>query len=74
VYSHGVLVAAKMANSESHFGDELSAGDLIYAVNGKTIQDTASLWAALELVPADSPLVLQVERTGRLQFVVFEGD
>jgi serine protease Do len=70
----GVLVAAKMANGRAHFGDELSAGDLIYAVNGKTIQDTASLVAALELVPADSPLVLQVERAGRLQFVVFESE
>jgi S1-C subfamily serine protease len=56
----------------SHFGDELSAGDLIYAVNGKTIQDTASLVAALELAPADSRLVLQVERAGRSLFVVFE--
>jgi serine protease Do len=70
----GVLVAAKMANGGAHFGDDLSAGDLIYAVNGKTIQDTASLMAALELVPADSPLVLQVERAGRLQFVVFESE
>ena len=70
----GVLVAAKMANGRTHFGDELSVGDLIYAVNGKTIQDTASLVAALELVPADSPLVLQVERAGRLLFVVFESD
>ena len=70
----GVLVAAKMANGGAHFGDDLSAGDLIYAVNGKMIQDTPSLVAALELVPADSPLVLQVERAGRLQFVVFESE
>src|SRR4029077_15771568 len=41
----GVLVAAKMANGGVHFGDDLSAGDLIYAVNGKMIQDTASLVA-----------------------------
>jgi serine protease Do len=70
----GVLVAAKMANGRAHFGDELSAGDLIYAVNAILIQDTTSLTAALESVPADSPLVLQVERAGRLQFVVFESE
>jgi serine protease Do len=71
---HGVLVAAKMANGGAHFGDELSAGDVIYAVNGNPIQDTASLMAALELVTDDSPLVLQVERAGRLLFVVFESE
>jgi hypothetical protein len=30
--------------------------------------------ATLELVNAASPLVLQVERAGRLQFVVFESE
>ncbi len=70
----GVLVAAILAGGRPHFGDELAAGDVIYAVNGKLIEDTASLMAALELVTADSPLVLQVERAGRLQFVVFEID
>ncbi len=70
----GVLVAAILAGGRPHFGDELAAGDVIYAVNGKLIEDTASLMAALELVNADSPLVLQVERAGRLQFVVFESE
>jgi serine protease Do len=72
--NRGVLVAAKIAGGRPHFGDELVAGDVIYAVNGKPIEDTASLLAALELVTADSPLVLQVERAGRLQFVVFESE
>jgi S1-C subfamily serine protease len=68
------VVLKVRAQHFSHFGDELSAGDLIYAVDGKNTQDTASLVAALELAPADSPLVLQVERAGRLLFVVFEND
>jgi len=42
---------------------ELIAGDTIYAVNGNTIEDMASLGAVLGLVVADSPLVLQVERS-----------
>lgn len=70
----GVLVAAILAGGRPHFGDELAAGDVIYAVNGKLIEDTATLMATLELVNADSPLVLQVERAGRLQFVVFESE
>jgi serine protease Do len=70
----GVLVAAKMAGERPHFGDALAAGDVIYAVNGTPIEDTASLVAALGLVASDAPVVLQVERSGRLQFVVFEGE
>ena len=70
----GVLVAAKMAGARPHFGDDLATGDVIHAINGTLIEDTASLIAALESVTADSPLVLQVERAGRLQFVVFESE
>jgi len=70
----GVLVAAKMAGARPHFGDEFAAGDVIYAINGTMIENTASLMAALESVAADSPLVLQVERAGKLQFVVFESE
>ncbi|HET6844999.1 MAG TPA: trypsin-like peptidase domain-containing protein [Candidatus Angelobacter sp.] len=70
----GVLVAAKMALSGPRFGDELAAGDVIHAVNGKDIRDLASLRASLDTVSRDSPLVLQVERSGSLQFVVVEGD
>ena len=70
----GVLVAAKMALSSPHFGEELAAGDVIHAVNGKDIRDLASLRASLDSLNSDSPLVLQVERSGSLQFVVVESD
>jgi serine protease Do len=70
----GVLVAARMAAASSRFGDELAAGDIIHQVNGKDIQDTASLRGSLESLSGDSPLVVQVERLGRLQFVVLEND
>jgi S1-C subfamily serine protease len=72
--NQGVLVAAKIAGGRPHFGDELAAGDVIYAVNGKLIEDTASLMNTLESVTDDAPLVLQVERAGSLQFVVFESE
>jgi serine protease Do len=70
----GVLVAAILEGGRPHFGDQLAAGDVICAVNGKQIEDAQSLTSALALVTADSPLVLQVERAGRLQFVVFESE
>ena len=53
---------------------EREPGDVIYAVNGKTIEDMASLGAVLGLVVADSPLVLQVERLEKMQVVVFKSE
>ena len=70
----GVLVAAKMAISGSRFGDELAAGDVIHAVNGQEIKDIASLRATVAALSNDSALVIQVERSGILQFVVLERD
>jgi serine protease Do len=70
----GVLVAAILEGGRPHFGDELAPGDVIYAVNGKQIVDAQSLTSALALVPLGSSLVLQVERAGRLQFVVFDSE
>ncbi len=70
----GVLVAAKMAVGGSRFGEELAAGDVIHAVNGKEIKDVVSLKTSLDSLTGDSPLVLQVERLGTLQFIVLESD
>jgi len=70
----GVLVAAKMATGGAYFGNEFAAGDVIHAVNGKEIKDVASLKVSLESLSSDSALVIQVERSGILQFVVLETD
>jgi len=53
---------------------EFIAGGVIYAVNGKTVEDMASLGAVLGLVVADSPLILQVERSEKMQVVVFKSE
>jgi serine protease Do len=70
----GVLVAAKTAGAAPHFGDELTVGDVIHAINGAEVKDVASLRAKLNMVPEDYPLVLNVERMGRFQFVVLESN
>jgi serine protease Do len=70
----GVLVAAKMGTAGPYFGDEFAAGDVIHAVNGKEIKDVASLKANLDSLRGDSPLVIQIERSGILQFVVLDTD
>lgn len=67
-------MAAKMATGGAYFGDEFAAGDVIHAVNGKEIKDVASLKVSLESLSSDSALVIQVERSGILQFVVLESD
>jgi serine protease Do len=71
----GVLVAAKMASAGiSRFGDDLATGDIIHMLNGTDVRDVASLRSQLAALNDDAPLVLQVERMGRLQFVVLENN
>jgi serine protease Do len=70
----GVLVAARMAGGHPNIGLDLVTGDVIHAVNGKEIRDIASLVTCLDSLGVDLPLVLQVERAGKLRFVVLERD
>ncbi len=71
--SSGVVVAARTGDS-SYWGDDLQQGDVIHAVNAKPITDVAALRAALDAVPKDTPVVLQVERGGTLNYLVMETD
>jgi S1-C subfamily serine protease len=72
--SGGVLVAARVADVRPPLGDPLVVGDVIHAINGTGIQDVASLRTRLESLSSDSPLVIQVERSGTLHFLTIEGD
>ena len=72
--SGGVLVAARVADVRPPLGDPLVAGDIIHAINGTGIQDLAALRSSLESLSSDSPIVLQVERSGTLHFVTIEGE
>lgn len=67
----GVIVAAR-TSGDNYFGDQLQQGDVIHAVNGTTVTDVASLRSAFSNIPADSPLVLQVERQGSFNYLVLE--
>jgi S1-C subfamily serine protease len=70
----GVLVAARVADIRPPLGDPLVAGDVIHAINGTEIQDVASLRSRLESLSSDSPIVMQIERSGALHFVAIEGN
>jgi S1-C subfamily serine protease len=63
----GVVVAA--ATGEAAASDPFKAGDVIYAVNGSTVAGITALRAALDAIPPDDPIVLQIQRGAELRFV-----
>jgi serine protease Do len=67
----GVLVAARSGGTAGA-EDELRPGDVVYAVNGVSVRGLAELRSAVARPAAGQPLVLHVERSGRLVFVVVE--
>ncbi len=67
-YPHGVVVAAR--SSTLHVsGDALQVRDIIYQVNGQDVDSLEKLREVLKGIPGGAPLVLQVERNGRLLYV-----
>jgi serine protease Do len=68
---YGVVVAAR-GGAAVYSGDDLELGDVIYSVNTMTVTDVASLRKALDTLKETDPLVLQVERDGRLMYVTME--
>jgi len=66
--SSGVFVAARTQVSS---GNEvpLAAGDVIHALNSYAVRSVDGLRVLMDGVKANSDLVLQIERSGQLQFV-----
>jgi serine protease Do len=69
----GVLVAA-FAGSPLYFGDQVHQGDVIHAVNGRSVASVEELRTQLDNVKGGQPIVLQAERNGSLNFLVLEGN
>jgi serine protease Do len=67
----GILVAARSGTSE-YLGDELVPGDIIHSLNGQSLVTLDDLRMTLAKQKNGAPLVLQVERDGRLRFFVLE--
>ena len=66
--SYGVVVAARGGDSP-YTGDSLQLGDVIYSVNGETVTSVEALRSAIDSLKDTDPLVLQVERDGRLLYL-----
>ena len=54
------------------FEGDLRPGDVIYAVNGVSVRGPAELRSAVGRAGSGEPLVLHVERSGKLVYVVVE--
>jgi len=69
--SSGVVVVARAV---SLIGPDtgLKTGDVIHSVNGIPVDSVDSLRARLNELQHNSPLALQVERDGKLQWLAFE--
>ena len=65
----GVIVVARTADPTEA---DLESGDIIHAVNNVSVDDVESLRHRFDGMGHGSPVVLQVERQGGLQFVTFE--
>ena len=68
----GVLVAARAINSNVDVA--LEAGDVIHTMNGALVKTGEELRGALNRTNANNPVVLQIERSGKLMFIAFKLD
>jgi serine protease Do len=62
---YGVIVAARGQS-------QLTIGDVIYSVNNSPVADVSTLRSLLDAIKPGEPVVLQVEREGKLMFVAIE--
>ena len=65
---YGIIVAARATG-----GSEvpLTTGDVIRSLNGEPMNSLERLRATLKALPPGAPVVLQIQRDGKLQFVTF---
>ena len=67
---YGVVVAARAAGSP--YSTQLNPGDVIHALNAEPISSVAALRQALDRRKPTDPIVLQIERDGRLMYLDLE--
>jgi len=67
-HQYGIVVAAR-AGQALYSGDSLQLGDVIYSVGTEPVTSIEALRSAVDGLKETDPLVLQVERSGRLLYV-----
>jgi serine protease Do len=66
---YGVIVAARAGEGEYSGQGGLKLGDVIYSVNTAPVSSLDALRAAVDRLKPTDPLVMQIERAGRLLFL-----
>jgi len=66
---YGIIVAARAAGAAVEV--PLTTGDVIRSLNGEPMNTLDRLRAALKAAPSGAPIVLQIQREGKLQFITF---
>jgi serine protease Do len=67
----GVVVAARTVGAAGA-ASGLQPGDVLHAVNRTSVESLADLRRAVDAIRPGDPIVLQVERQGRLNYLAFE--
>ena len=68
-FKYGIIVAAKAGDSEYSGQGGLTPGDVIYAVNTRPVATLDALRKSVDGLKAADPLVLQIERDGKLMYL-----
>jgi len=66
---YGVIVAARSGEAEYAGQGGLKPGDIIYTVNTTPVSTLEALRGAVDSLKVADPLVLQVERDGKLLYL-----
>jgi serine protease Do len=66
---YGVIVAARTGEAEYSGQGGLKLGDVIYTVNTTPVSTLDALRTAVDALKTADPLVLQIERDGKLMYL-----
>ena len=70
-HEYGIVVAARAANAP-YSGASLELGDVIYEINHTPTVTIKALRSMLDQIKSGDPVVLQVERRGKLMYIAIE--
>jgi serine protease Do len=71
--SDGVLVVARAADTQQ-VDTGLQGGDVIHSLNGRPVSGLDALGSLLTPLRRGDPVVLEIDRMGRRQFIAFEAE
>jgi serine protease Do len=66
---YGIIVAARSGESEYSGQGGLKLGDVIYSLNNVPVSTLDALRGAVDRLKATDPLVMQIERNGKLMYL-----